>query len=96
MVPNDEDNENCLSLMNLSNHYEDNLMSLGSNAESVVDGSEQSNATCQMSDDDSDNENSCKDYGDLPTRNALALKKLGNLLKKAIQQNCSERCLCTR
>jgi hypothetical protein len=82
VVPDDEDNENCVSLMDLSNQHKDDLMSLGSNAESVVEDSEQRNATCQMNDDDSDNENGGKDYGDLPTWNALALKKLGNVLKK--------------
>jgi hypothetical protein len=81
VVPDNEDNENCVSLMDLFNQHEDNLMLLGSNAESVVDNSEQRNATCQMSDDDSDNENGGEDYGDLPTWNALALKKLGNVLK---------------
>jgi hypothetical protein len=39
--------------------------------------------TLHLGDDNSDNDNCDKDYGDQPSRNAgTALKKLGNLMKK--------------
>jgi hypothetical protein len=52
VVPDDEDNENGGISIDISNQQKDNLMSLGSNAESVVDDSDRRDTTCEMSDDD--------------------------------------------